>query len=99
MIGLKIIVGFTEHNPLAVLGFLLLGLAGWQSFVVLRRLEESGHKMHSLPAVWMVTMPFAYLNLSDKSRRGWSAWPAYLVWASAVAGIVVLATGLFRLFG
>jgi hypothetical protein len=29
MIGLKIIVGFTDHDPLAVLGFLLLGLAGW----------------------------------------------------------------------
>jgi len=23
----------------------------------------------------------------NKSRRGWSAWPAFLVWASAVAGI------------
>ena len=59
MIGLEIIAGFTEHDPLAVLGFLLLGLAGWQSFVVLRRLEESGHKMHDLPTVWMVTMPLA----------------------------------------
>ncbi|HXO31117.1 MAG TPA: hypothetical protein VN901_02055 [Candidatus Acidoferrales bacterium] len=88
-----------ETSPLAVLGFLLLGLAAWQSFVVFRRLEESGHKMYGLPTVWMVTMPLAYLNLSDKSRRGWSAWPAYLVWSSAVAGIVVLAIGLFRLFG
>lgn len=41
MIGLKIIVGYTEHDPLAALGFLLLGLAGWLSFVVLRRLDES----------------------------------------------------------
>ena len=97
MISLKIIVGFTEHDPLAVLGFLLLGLSGWQSFVVLRRLEESGHKMNGLPTVWMVKMPLVYLNLRDKSRRGWSAWPAYFVWASAIAGIVILAIGLFRL--
>src|SRR5258706_1162808 len=99
MVHLKTIIEFTEHDPQAVLGFLLIGLSGWQSFVVLRRLEECGYKMHGLPTVWIVTMPLAYLNLGDRYQRGWSVWPAYLVWASAVVGMVALVTGLFRLPG
>jgi len=99
MVDLKTIIGFADHDPLAVLWFLLIGLSGWQSFVVLRRLSESGYKMHGLPTVWIVTMPLAYLNLRDKSQYGWSVWPAYIVWASAVVGMVALVTGLFRVPG
>jgi hypothetical protein len=45
----------------------------------------------ALPVSFREKVDAVNLNLRNKSRRGWSAWPAYLVWASAVAGIVVLA--------
>ena len=101
MVDLQSILGFTEHAPLAVLGLLLIGLSGWQSFVILRRLSASGYRLPSVFAVWSMigTMPLAYLHMKNRSERGWSAWLAYLIWVSTVAGIASLAAGLFRLVG
>ena len=101
MPDLKSILGFAEQNPLAAAGLLLIGLSGWQSFVVLRRLTESGYKFPGVVAMWpmIVTMPLAYLRLKHRSQRAWSAWPAYLIWFFAVGGVASLVAGLFQLAG
>jgi hypothetical protein len=94
-----LIMEMVRHDPLVVIGFLLIGLSGWQSFVIYRRLAESGYKIRGYFAMWPTigTMPLAYLHLKHRSQRGWSAWPAYLVWLLTVAGTAALVAGLFRL--
>jgi len=42
---------------------------------------------------WAV--PHQYLKI--RTQHGWSPWPVYLLWPSAVIGIVCLVVGLFRL--
>jgi hypothetical protein len=97
--NLKSTLGFMEQQPLLVLGFLLLGLSGWQSFVVLRRLVDSGYSWRGYRATWPMigTMPLAYLYLKARKQNGWSPWPAYLIWIFAISGSAALVAGLFRL--
>ena len=91
----------SRHDPLLILGFLLLGLSGWQSFVIYRRLAGIGYRWQKYREVWPLigTMPLVYLHLNARKQKGWRAWPAYLVWIFAVTGIAALVTGLFRLRG
>lgn len=87
------------HNPLAALGFLLIGASGVLFCHVLLKLERAGDKTYRqglyLPvAVWF-SLPRAYLR---HARLGhWSAWPLYLAWLCAGSGLVALVIGLLRL--
>jgi hypothetical protein len=90
-----------RHDPLVVIGFVLIGLSGWQSFVIYRRLATSGYKWRGYREAWPLigTMPIAYLYLKERKENGWSPWPAYLIWIFAVGGTAALVVGLFHLAG
>jgi hypothetical protein len=93
------IVSVMEHDPMAVLGFILIGASAVMAFRLHRKLLEVGKDTSYLflriphTAVW--TIPRAYLRA--RSKHGWSAWPAYAMWLCAVSGIVLLVAGIFRL--
>jgi len=93
------IVSMMKHDPMAVLGFVLIGASAVLAFRLHRKLLEVGkdtsHLLTRIPntAVWSV--PRAYLKA--RSKHGCSAWPAYAMWLCAVSGIVLLVAGLFRL--
>jgi hypothetical protein len=88
MVDLKSTLQFVRHDPLVVLGFLLVGLSAVLSFIVFRRLATCGYKTGGYFAMWpmIVTVPLAYLHLKARSQHGWSAWPAYLIWFPQLPG-------------
>jgi len=99
MSDFKTSIQFVAQNPLPVVGFLLIGLSGRQSFVVLRRLLGGGYRWRDCFPMWpyMGTTPIAHLYLKARKQNGWSPWPAYLIWIFLVVGVAALVAGLFRL--
>jgi hypothetical protein len=97
----ELIVEMVRHDPLLIVGLLLVGVSGWLPFVVLRRLMESGYKWPGYGASWPMigTVPVAYLYLKARRQKGWSPWPAYSIWICLITGLVALVAGLFRLPG
>jgi hypothetical protein len=95
------VVLMIRHDPMVVIGFILIGASAVLVFRLHRRLLEVGHdtshQFLRIPntAVW--TVPYTYLKA--RSKHGWSAWPAYLLWLCVVSGIILLIAGLFRLRG
>lgn len=91
------IIRFVKHDPLPVVGLVLIGLSGVLWFRILRMLLSAGYKVpgyfEGWPLAW--TLPMAYL--SRRSEQKWSPLPAYLIWAAFVAGCGCLIAGLFQL--
>ncbi len=93
------VASMIRHDPMAVIGFILIGASAVLAFRLHRKLlevgEDTSYQFIRIPntAVW--TVPRAYLKA--RSKHGWSAWPAYAMWLCAVSGIVLLVAGLFRL--
>jgi hypothetical protein len=96
--NLNSILEFTRHDPLAVLGFVLVGLGGVSAVHVWLKLVRSGYGTPG-GAIWtmIVRIPLAYLRTKD--CHGWPAWPAYTVWICYGTGIITLVIGLFHLPG
>jgi hypothetical protein len=99
MFNRNLIMEMVRHDPLMIVGLLLVGSSSWLSVVVLRRLLDNGYKFRGYFEMWPMigTMPLAYLHLQARKQNGWSAWPAYLIWIFAIAGLAALVAGLFRL--
>ena len=93
------VVSMIKHDPMAVMGFVLIGASAVLAFHLHRKLlavgEDTSDQFIRIPntAVW--TVPRAYVKAG--SKHGWSTWPAYAVWLCAVSGIGLLIAGLFRL--
>ena len=93
------IVAMMFHDPMAVIGFALVGASATLSMRLHRKLLDVGVDTSALlvrvpnTAVW--TVPRAYLKVC--SKHGWSAWPAYALWLSGVSGIALLVAELFQL--
>jgi predicted benzoate:H+ symporter BenE len=93
------VVSMIGHDPMAVIGFVLIGASAVLAFHLHRKLLEVGLDTSNLffrvpnTAVW--TVPRAYLKA--RSKHGWSPWPAYAVWLCMVSGIALLIVGLSRL--
>ena len=85
------------HDPLAVLGFSLLGTSSILFFHIQLKMRSIGYKIYPLFVqpykLWEI--PAKYLKICAKHR--WSAWPVYLLWPSLILGIATLIVGLFRL--
>ena len=47
----------------------------------------------------IATVPLAHLYLKARKQKGWSPWPAYLIWIYLVMGLAAFVAGLFRLQG
>jgi len=90
-------MAMVRHDPLLILGLLLIGLSSWLSLVVLRRLQESGYKWHGYVVSLgrSGTIPLAYLYLKARKKEGWSPWPAYLIWICLITGLAAVIGGLF----
>lgn len=85
-----------REDPAAVLGFLLIGASGFLFIHMQFKLRAAGEKADFFAGLWSKPNPLArYLSLC--ASRGWSRWPAYLVWPSLVIGIALLMFGLFHL--
>jgi hypothetical protein len=87
------------HDPLAVIGWFLIGASGVLFSHVLLSLERAGDKSYrkgiSLPGSIIFTLPTAYLKRVRADH--WSPWPLYLAWAFLILGVGGLVVGLFRL--
>jgi hypothetical protein len=94
--NLRVIIDMAQHDPLAILGFLLIATSSVLFIQIQFKMREIGYKtypMFNRPIDWI--LPAEYLRV--RRRQGWSPWPAYLVWPSLVFGMVALVVGLFRL--
>jgi hypothetical protein len=58
------------------------------------RLRDIGIRKHIF-AFLLVEVPADYLR--NRTKYGWSAWPAYLMWALLVSGLSLFVIGAFRL--
>jgi hypothetical protein len=94
--NLRIIVYMARQDPLAVLGFLLIGTFSILFIHIQFKMRSVGYKTYPLfarPYDW--TLPAKYLEI--RSQHGWSPWPVYLLWPSIILGIVGLLIGLIGL--
>jgi hypothetical protein len=91
-----IVLETTRHDPLAILGFLLLGAFAVLFFNMHLRLRAAGYKTHAFPLLghdWRVAGEY----LRARKQQGWSPWPGYLLWPCFFLRIAALAAGLFLL--
>jgi hypothetical protein len=99
LLNYETIVWVIRHDPMPVLGFTLMGASAVLSFHLHRKLQAAGERnlnqLITIPNTALWTLPRAYLKA--RSRHGWSAWPAYAVWACVVSGLMLLVAGLARL--
>jgi hypothetical protein len=58
------------------------------------RLRDIGIRKHIINFL-LVEVPADYLR--NRSKNGWSAWPAYLMWALLVCGLSLFVIAAFRL--
>ncbi|HTZ74517.1 MAG TPA: hypothetical protein VMB47_11395 [Candidatus Aquilonibacter sp.] len=94
--NLRILLYMARHDPMVVIGFLLIGTFSILFAHIQFKMRSVGYKTYPLvsrPSDW--GLPAEYLKI--RSRNGWSPWPVYLLWPSIVLGLVSLAVGLFRL--
>jgi hypothetical protein len=83
------------HDPLAIIGFLLIGASGALWFRVYSRLEKAGERAPrdiSLPLTYHVWLSRTYLRLARAGH--WSPLPALLMWLCAALGLLALVLGL-----
>jgi hypothetical protein len=96
--NLRAIIYMAKHDPLAILGFLLIGSFSVLFFHIQNKMQTIGYKPHYFHALlYDGKLPIEYLKV--RKQHGWPAWPAYLVWPCLGLGIVSLLVGLIRLQG
>jgi hypothetical protein len=95
------VFSMVRHDPMVVLGFILIGASAVLTFRLYRKLlevgEDTSHLLMRIPNTAAWTVPRVYLKA--RSKHGWSPWPAYAMWLSLVSGIMLLVAGLFKLGG
>jgi hypothetical protein len=92
VIDLRTISYVIRHDPLSVLGFVFLGAFAVLFFRIQSAMAKAGHKVHFQGFILDSSIPGEYLKA--RTRYGWAAWPAYVVWPCLLAGILLLAGGL-----
>jgi hypothetical protein len=94
--NLRAIVEMARHDPMALLGFLLIGAFAVLFFRVQFKMQKAGYKTYDVfVSSRKYGMPTEYLRI--RKQHGWSPWPAYLLWPCLLAGIALLIAGLLRL--
>ena len=88
-------ISFLWRDPLPVIGLLMIGASAVLAFRLEIKLQEVGATPTASIRNRIFTVPRAYLR--QGLDRGWSPWPAYLVWLFAGLGALLLIVGLFRL--
>ena len=93
MTGWHTILYVVRHDPLPVLGFVLIGAGSvmwWHLHLAMVRAGYKTRMFQQLPND--IGLPGRYLKVG--MRHGWSAWPAWLVWPCLLFGTVFLIAGL-----
>jgi len=75
-------------------GIFLLAFFAAEHYYLYLRLRDIGYKK-SIFNFLLVAVPVDYLR--NKTKYGWSAWPAYFVWPLLVGGLVLFVIGVFKL--
>jgi hypothetical protein len=94
--NLRAIAYMAKHDPLAILGFCLLGAGAVLFFHMLLKMNRAGLNA----VVWRGMLASYRLHaeyLKVCKQRGWSPWPAYLVWPCFGLGFAAILTGMFLL--
>jgi len=85
-----------RHDPLVILGFLLIGAFAVLFFHVQFKMREAGWSAYTVfVSPQKLSLPIEYLKI--RKQRGWSPWPAYLILPCLLAGIVLLVVGVYRM--
>ena len=95
--GVRTYLSLVQHDPLPVIGFLLIGASSVLWFRVLSKVQRAGEKApgYEFPFSFQLWLSGTYLQ---KARLGsWSPWPAYLMWFSLASGVASLIVGLLLL--
>jgi hypothetical protein len=82
-----------RHNPLPVLGLVLIGAGSamwWHLHVAMARAGYQTRMLQQLPND--MGLPGRFLSV--RKRHGWPAWPAYLVWPCLILGGLLLFIGV-----
>lgn len=72
----------------------LLGSFAVVHYCLYLRLRDIGIRKH-ISNFLLVEVSAEYLR--NRTKYGWSAWPAYLMWALLVSGLSLFVIGVFRL--
>jgi len=93
--NLRAIADMARHDPLAILGFCLIGAGAVLSFHMYRKMSRAGFNVAfgRFEATWRLPGQYLYV----RKEQGWSPWPAYLVWPCHLLGLIALVAGLFLL--
>jgi hypothetical protein len=94
--NLRAIAYMAKYDPLAILGFVLVGVFAVLFFHIQKKMKGIGYRPHYFGALlYDGKLPAEYLKV--RKQHQWSPWPAYLVWPSLALGIFALVVGLFWL--
>jgi hypothetical protein len=94
--NLRAIVEMARHDPMAILGFVLIFAFGALFTHVQLRMRETGYSTYAaFVSLRKWGLPAEYLRI--RQQRGWSPWPVYLMWPCLIVGIVLLIVGVSRL--
>jgi hypothetical protein len=95
--GVRTYLSLLQHDPLPVIGFLLIAASSVFWFRVLSKVQRTAEKApgYEFPFSFQLWLSRTYLQ---KARLGsWSPWPAYLMWLSLASGVAALIAGLLLL--
>jgi hypothetical protein len=90
--NLRVVAYMAKHDPLAILGFCLLGAGA----VLFSHMQIKMSRAGISAVVWRGMLANYRLHAEySKVRKehGWSPWPAYLVWPCFALGIAALFAG------
>jgi hypothetical protein len=75
-------------------GIFLLAFFAAVHYSLYLRLRDIGYRKHIFNLL-LVAVPADYLR--NRTKYGWSAWRAYLVWPLLVGGLALFVIAVFRL--
>jgi hypothetical protein len=94
----QVFLHMIRHDPLAIIGLLLIGASGvlwFRLYSNLKVLGEQAPRSISLPLAFHIWLSKTYLRHAHAGHC--SPWPAYLMWLCSGAGVLLLVVGLVRL--
>jgi len=78
---------------LLYVGIFLIGFSASIHYYLYLRLRDTGKNYVIFNLLEEVSKDY----LRNRTKYGWPAWPAYLMWALLICGLVLFVTGVFRL--
>jgi hypothetical protein len=90
-------VFYSWQDPVAVLGFVLIGAFAVLFIHIQFKMRGIGYKTYPVfsRGLYDLSLPAEYLKV--RAKHGWSPWPLYLMWPCLIVGLAALVFGLSRL--